>query len=515
MMLPTVVLATDLAPAFNPLCWKLKDCADVRGEMNNSTDKTVNESGWISEDDCTGDWGKCLPTGQITTTIAFGGKTSFTNIGEFIKYNYGLALSIAGILAVIIIIVAGVQWVISGGNSEMIGSAKKRIGGAVIGLLIAYLSYTILNTINPATVNLHLPQVWLLRKTVLATEFCKDLPVGTKFAFAADPGADVDKANFASINFDDKSLVYNLGSSNNSADFKCGRQLFFKGGAGQTCKGHACMQLTTCDLYSKTPTCKAGFLSGSIGGSGFAFCGSQVTGDGDNVKLMMMCKNGKVVQINDRDNFDKGKQFAFSDNSGSLFNTAGEQAVVLCGGNKAGKFSDAVAGFYIGLEINDEAGLGVFADCINAGVGDDDWYAVGKSSPGQCDVNLVRLGFGSDAPKMCSEYGKIACACSQLSYLPFGAYVVKDPEFVKHLISWDELFSNEGGYVCNISILKKDFPDVNNSVFNVPMGTGEWTDLIPTTAVYNVFKWASTVIDKAIFDGDPTNCNRFIGNYPD
>lgn len=70
-------------------------------------------------------------------------------IGEYIVGVYTYALGIAAIIAAIMIIIAGVRWTTSGGNSEAIGSSKKRIGGALVGLLIAYLSYAVLNIINP------------------------------------------------------------------------------------------------------------------------------------------------------------------------------------------------------------------------------------------------------------------------------------------------------------------------------------------------------------------------------
>lgn len=226
----------ELAPEFNTLCWKLDDCNEGRASILKVDPTTLkgNKEGWIeNEDPCNkSGWGKCLPVGKTKTTISFGGKKEFNDIGEFIKYNYNLALSIAGILAVIMMIVAGIQWVTSGGNSEMISSAKKRIGGSLIGLLIAYLSYTILNTVNPALVNLRLPTVWMIRAINTIPEFCRDTPESTQFAFAAEKGQAVDPAKMkdSSIKFEDKK----------PSDMKCGQQFFVSGGGGATCKGSFC-----------------------------------------------------------------------------------------------------------------------------------------------------------------------------------------------------------------------------------------------------------------------------------
>jgi len=238
LLTPVYVLAADykLAPEFNTLCWKLDDCNLNRAYFLNKTPEELkgNKDGWLQgEDPCTGsEWGKCLPAGQTKTTIAFAGKKSFTDIGDFLKYNYNIGLGIAGILAVIMIVVAGIQWVTSGGNSEMISSAKKRIGGALIGLLIAYLSYTILNIVNPALVNLRLPQVYMIRPIKTVPRFCKDIESAstTKFAFAGEPGAVVSKDTFPKAKMEDMKME----------QMECGKQYFPDGGAGITCMGNAC-----------------------------------------------------------------------------------------------------------------------------------------------------------------------------------------------------------------------------------------------------------------------------------
>lgn len=233
LLFPIVSLAAslDLSPEFNTLCWKEDACKAVRAEILGVTKDQIKsgDGGWIQEEPCTGSYGKCLPAGKTKTEIAFGGKKEFADIGEFIKSNYNMAIAIAGILAVLMIIVAGVQWVTSGGNSEMISSAKKRIGGALVGLLIAYLSYTILNTINPALVNLRLPQSFLIRPFKEAPKYCKDAEA-TNFALAAKKGQQVGPEAFKTAKM---------------AEIKkdtmiCGDQYFIEGSGAMTCLGAKC-----------------------------------------------------------------------------------------------------------------------------------------------------------------------------------------------------------------------------------------------------------------------------------
>lgn len=73
-------------------------------------------------------------------------------LGEYLAALYRYAVVIASILAVVVIIFAGIQWIVSAGSSETINSAKKKIGGALIGLLLAVGSYTVLSMVNPELV---------------------------------------------------------------------------------------------------------------------------------------------------------------------------------------------------------------------------------------------------------------------------------------------------------------------------------------------------------------------------
>jgi hypothetical protein len=228
----------EVDPEFNPLCWQLDDCNATRAEFLNVKPETLkgNKDGFIeNEEPCTKPtWGKCLPAGTTKTSIAFSGKKEFTDIGDFIRYNYNIAIGIAGILAVIMIVVSGIQWVTSGGNSEAISSAKKRIGGALIGLVIAYLSYAILNTVNPALVNLRLPQAFLIRPFKEPPAFCRDVKEDTTFALAAVNGTQVNPA----ILKDNKTQF-----DKTKADFDkmgCGDQYFINNSGGLTCKGDKC-----------------------------------------------------------------------------------------------------------------------------------------------------------------------------------------------------------------------------------------------------------------------------------
>lgn len=52
-------------------------------------------------------------------------------------------LGLLGILALIIILVGGFQWMTAGGNEENVGKAKKTIAAGIIGLIIIFFAYAI------------------------------------------------------------------------------------------------------------------------------------------------------------------------------------------------------------------------------------------------------------------------------------------------------------------------------------------------------------------------------------
>jgi len=69
---------------------------------------------------------------------------------------YKFLVGTAGVLAIVMIFVAGFQFVVSGDNAGKRSDAKKRIQAALGGLLLAVSSWVILNTINPQLVQINL-----------------------------------------------------------------------------------------------------------------------------------------------------------------------------------------------------------------------------------------------------------------------------------------------------------------------------------------------------------------------
>ena len=73
------------------------------------------------------------------------GQKDSRSAGDLAKDFVNIMLFAIGILAVIMIIWGGIRYVLSGGDSGAVSSAKKTILYAVVGLIVAILAYAIVN----------------------------------------------------------------------------------------------------------------------------------------------------------------------------------------------------------------------------------------------------------------------------------------------------------------------------------------------------------------------------------
>ncbi len=374
---PPTALAAEpkIDPAFNPICWQEKDCACARAKFlrldcKNPQDPAL-QGGFVrgaAPCDATG-WGKCLPVGKTVTEISFGGKREFANVAVFIQLLYRYAIGVAAIIAVAMIMVAGAQWITSAGNSEAIASAKKRIGGALMGLFLAYLSFFILNALNPALVNFRLPQVFMARPSHAVPQFCSTVSSTGQFEFAASKDNQTVKPSLsAQASF---SLAYADPAARDK--FVCGNRLFIKNGGEQTCFGDVCNPGAMCidldDLGKTAPFhCSSVSIIGRITNDKFtdsgclaATAGHLLSGEGWESPLIVshckvcsnkpwvICKNGTKVKISDA----RGELYEMEDQQSYYFSLSGlmiDNAAKQCG-NQGAK------GIVINFEMNEDCDM--------------------------------------------------------------------------------------------------------------------------------------------------------------
>ncbi|MDD5606611.1 MAG: hypothetical protein PHN37_01990 [Candidatus Pacebacteria bacterium] len=76
------------------------------------------------------------------------------NLPQYIKYVYQISFWVGAFLAVIMIIIGGIEWSGAAANPQLKAAAKNKITRSIIGLLALFSIYIILNTVNPDLVRL-------------------------------------------------------------------------------------------------------------------------------------------------------------------------------------------------------------------------------------------------------------------------------------------------------------------------------------------------------------------------
>jgi hypothetical protein len=200
--------------------------------------------------------GLCLASQAAETKIAIGGKTQYASLAEYIAYIYRYSMIIAGALCVLLFIVAGIEWTLSGGDGHKIDEAKTHISNATTGLILMATSYVVLYTIDPSLTSLKPPEVYLIRGVNAFDPWCGDLSNNTlPLAFARD----------LTLPNNQRSTVTN----NTSFDIRrdtaaCGNE-YHIGNTGQYCKGQVCQRNYACTTNADNiPTCVEGNVVGTI-----------------------------------------------------------------------------------------------------------------------------------------------------------------------------------------------------------------------------------------------------------
>jgi len=102
--------------------------------------KATPPSGTSSDAGCT-DAKSCVTNGLQAT----GGTSSKTSISDIFKTIVNVLLFVIGAISVIMIIIGGIKYTTSNGDSSSVTSAKNTILYAVVGLLVSMFAYAIVN----------------------------------------------------------------------------------------------------------------------------------------------------------------------------------------------------------------------------------------------------------------------------------------------------------------------------------------------------------------------------------
>lgn len=424
--LPVTVAAQDIPAIRNPVCWSEDDCKYQIGNVYHGTYNA--DLNWLPggpNGEC-GSMGACIPAGKAQLSIKIGGSSVVSNIGDYIKTVYIYLIGIGGIVAVVLILKGGFEYVTSAGSPERVTSAKSTITSALIGLFLLLGSYTMLYTINPDLLQLKLPRVFMLRAITLGTDWCKDQPEVAKLALAKATASDKERemSDYKPSDFTipTQPKEEDVKSAQNSATLDptkmpiCGATYFSNAGSAGTCNGHVCKndnegKIQTCVRVANSYKCTKSLMSGVITGSGIVAPFID-----NNLKLVSICKDGKGQSVLDNIDLDTDKK---ATKQTYFFTFDLEKA-------KAAAPNAVDCGFFLVAEINDDNGV-------------DDFYVVGKDGS-VCNKNLNQaFGLGNDI---------MSAPWWQRVYTNFAS-------LQPYLIKLSEL---ENGLICDMPLSRSAFP---------------------------------------------------------
>jgi len=85
---------------------------------------------------------------------------------NYIKYIFNFSIAIIGIIIFGVLIYSGFQYIISTGSPEKLGSAKKGITSALIGIVVLFSAALLFNTINPELTKLETPDLNIIEPVI-------------------------------------------------------------------------------------------------------------------------------------------------------------------------------------------------------------------------------------------------------------------------------------------------------------------------------------------------------------
>jgi hypothetical protein len=190
------------------------------------------------------------------------GAPAVCNLSDYIKGVYRLLLGAGALFAVVMIIIAGYQWMISGGSSDRIGSAKKRIFGASMGLILMLLAYIVLNAVSSRLVELRLPHIKPIKPyTMDFGLYCQTDDVNSTIQKELEKFKEAggDENKFLAL----KSTPDNLNFNTKLEDAQCGFSYIVPGGKIE-CKGTFCEGTKVCTTADGKDQCNEAIVYGKV-----------------------------------------------------------------------------------------------------------------------------------------------------------------------------------------------------------------------------------------------------------
>ncbi len=265
-----------------------------------------------------------IPTVTFSDGVMKDGVLNVNYLGEYIAGIYTYLLGIATTIAIVMLMIGGLQWAIGGVSAESIGKAKTRIKNAATGLVLLMSTYLILYTVNPELIKLQFPELSVAQFIPISTE---------------DTGSDVSTLQLSGC----------AGSGTNNVPYFCQRNY------GSVVYGKDCQDSPTIKSSGCGPTSLAMVLNfyganedpksvaSSFEAGGYRVCGSGSSYSGFTNSTAVTSNNmqGEIIPIADHTSITSHLQAdqPIIISVGKSRFTNGGHFIVLTGINQDGTFS--------------------------------------------------------------------------------------------------------------------------------------------------------------------------------
>ena len=178
-------------PVESDVCWTKEECSQWSDDRNGETISATWGSVFPAECSVTKTSGEemrhCYSEDvPYDLNIAIGNVGTVQNLPEYINLVYTWLLPAASLIAVVMMMIAGLQYTLARGKPKYIDKAKTRITNAITGVVILMSAYVILNLIDPRLVTFDALKIPLVKKVVMLdpTSSCDRLQ---DYGYTIDP----------------------------------------------------------------------------------------------------------------------------------------------------------------------------------------------------------------------------------------------------------------------------------------------------------------------------------------
>ena len=196
-------------PEQNPSCFNLDQCTkaikaycgDASSDTSSKEYSTIScESGSVADSfetkyqppECPPNFHYCYAPKNSTSVrlnIQIGGTSQVNNLETYVQVAYQWMVTAGVIIAIVLVMIGGLQYVLGAASQSQISSAKKRIQNAVIGLILLLSCILIIETVNPKLSSIAVPRFPMIKTVNLAGsgKSCEILVDEDKFTVGYNP----------------------------------------------------------------------------------------------------------------------------------------------------------------------------------------------------------------------------------------------------------------------------------------------------------------------------------------